>query len=111
MNPIIPTTSPTELAKFLEQQADKDRSLWKPTGYVSYPRLIDNLERYLKSKAAEHMPKERVNRLWIKTTVSRETGSINVEITERQPHISRHVETGIIVRACSAIVKVWKWIA
>lgn len=108
MNPILPTTSTTELAKFLEQQADKDRSLWKPKGYLSYPSLIHNLERYLIDKASQHLSEDRVKRIRIKTTVSRETGQINVEITERQVYISRRTETRLALRPCAEIVL---WIA
>lgn len=103
-----PNSSVTELSKFLEQNASNNISAWHPTGFLSYPRLINRLERYLKDKASEYLPKERVSRLDIKTTVNRDNGAINVEITERQPRLKAYLETRLALRPCSEIVK---WIA
>lgn len=105
-SPLNPNTSVTELAKFLEKEASKDKEVWFPTGYLSYPRLISNLEKYLTKKAGEYLSEDRVKRLWIKTAVSRETGQINVEITERQPRIPWCWEKRLALRPCSEIV-IW----
>jgi hypothetical protein len=114
---INPGSSALEIAKFLEHEKDIDQS-WKPVGYVSYPRLIRNLERFLYEKARERLPSYRYERIRIKTNVNRNDGLITVEVEECKHQLRRGTETSLMIRPPSAIVLynkikhgVKKWIA